>query len=229
MSLPGVKTVRERIEEVKPKDVRVCLMCGYLFCARVSELVSEVSPSDKAYTTARGPQGSEVKMDIFKLGEIREEAAIFTVSTAKRGGIERLVALPLNSEYEPWTGKVYEYFKACGEDPCFPFTRQKVWQHSKQAFDGLRYSIERYTITQPQGEHEVRSVVNRHFKPFRTHALRHIRASELIEYYGFDGVDLSIYGGWTLRSTIGVGSAMQRYAHLQWRKYFPKLLKKRRF
>lgn len=229
MSLPSIKTVRERIQKVKQQDVRVCLMCGYLFCARVSELVSKISPSDKSYTTARGPHGSDVKLDVFELGAIKEQAAIFTVSTAKRGGVERLVALPFNSNYEPWTKKVYEYFAECGENPCFPFTRQKVWQYSKQAFDGLRYPIERYTIIKPEGEKNVRKVVNRHFKPFRTHALRHVRASELIEYYGFDGVDLSIYGGWTLRSTIGVGSAMQRYAHLQWRKYFPKLLKKGRF
>lgn len=228
MSLPSVKTVRDRVQEVKPEDVRVCLMCGYLFCARVSELISKISPSDKAYTTARGPKGSDVRLDTFELGEIREKAAVFTVSTAKRGGVERLVALPLNPEYEPWTREVYEYYKECGGDFCFPFTRQKVWQYSKQAFEGLRYPIERYSVTHPEGKEKDRQVVNRHFRPFRTHALRHTRASELIEYYGFDGVDLSIYGGWTLRSTIGVGSTMQRYAHLQWRKYFPKLLKKRR-
>lgn len=228
MRLPSVKTVRERIEKVELEEVQICLMCGYLFCARISELISKVSPSDKNYTTARGPKGSDVILDVFELGDMQEEVAIFTISTAKRGGVERLVALPLNPEYEPWTKKVYEYFKKCKEKPCFPFTRQKAWQYSKKAFEGLSYPIERYSVTHPHNETKKRQVINRHPRAFRTHALRHMRASELIQYYGFDGVDLSIYGGWTLRSTIGVGSAMQRYAHLQWRKYFPKLLKKRR-
>ena len=148
--------------------------------------------------------------------------------TAKRGGIPRYVALPLNSEYEPWTEVVLQHYIECGDDFCFPFTRQKVWMYAKEAFEGLMYPIERYKIVKRKGDSRVVKVVDRHARPFRTHALRHVRATELIEYYGFDGFELSIYGGWTLRSIIGVAMAMERYAHLQWRKYFPKLLKKRR-
>ncbi|GAJ01734.1 unnamed protein product, partial [marine sediment metagenome] len=146
---------------------------------------------------------------------------------AKRGGIERFAALPLNKKYEPWTRQVYDYFLDRGSRPCFPFTRQKVWQYSKQVFEGLTYPIERYTIIEGQGKIKIRRVVERHSRPFRTHALRHIRTSELLEHYGFDGFDMSIYGGWTLRSMVGVGSSMERYAHLRWQRYFPKLLKTR--
>lgn len=227
LSLPSISTVRSRIEKIRQKQVKVCLMCGYLFCGRVSELISKVSPSDTGHTTPRGPHGTDVKLSSFELGPLREEAVVFSVKTAKRGGIPRLIALPLNKEYEPWTEQVYEYFQECGKDFCFPFTRQKVWQYTTQVFEGLRYPIEQYTIIEKHGELKNRKVVKRHTRKFRTHALRHIRASELIEDYGFDGIDLSVYGGWTLRSTIGVGSSMQRYAHLQWRKYFPKLLRKR--
>ena len=227
MSLPSVKLVRKRIENVRREDVRTCLMCGYLFCARVSELISRISPSDIAHTTPRGPKGSDVRLEHFELGPIKEKLAVFTVSTAKRGGIERLVALPFNPKYEPWTKEVCKYYIAQKNKACFPFTRQKVWQYSKQVFEGLTYPIERYTIIEVQGERRIHKTVDRHMRSFRTHALRHIRASELIEHYGFDGFDMSIYGGWTLRSTMGVGPSMERYAHLQWRKYFPKLLKKR--
>lgn len=226
MSLPSVRLVRKRIENVRREDVRVCLMCGYLFCGRVSELVSKISPSDVAYTTARGPKGSDVRLEKFELGPIKENVAVFTVSTAKRDGVERLVGLPLNPKYEPWTKEVCKYYLAQKNQPCFPFTRQKVWHYSKQVFEGLTYQIEKYTIV--EGETKIHRVIKRHPRPFRTHALRHIRAAELIEQYGFDGFDMSIYGGWTLRSTIGVGPAMERYAHLRWRKYLPKLLKVRK-
>ena len=118
-------------------------------------------------------------------------------------------------------------FKKSGGNRVFPFTRQEVWQSAKQAFQGLVYPIERYRIRAGPEDAGLVKIVDRHVRPFRTHALRYIRATELIEVYGFDGIDLSIYGGWTLHSTIRVGSAMQRYAHLQWRKYFAKLLKKR--
>jgi len=70
--------------------------------------------------------------------------------------------------------------------------------------------------------------IPRHNNEFATHALCHIRTAELIEYYGFDGYDISVYGGWTLRGMIGGSSAMSRYAHLRWQRYFPKLLKERR-
>jgi len=227
MSLPSVKLVRKRIENVKREDVRVCLMCGYLFCARVSELVSRISPSDVAYTNARGPKGSDVRLGKFELGPIKENVAVFTVSTAKRDGLERLIGLPLNPQYEPWTKEVCKYYLAQKNEACFPFTRQKVWSYAKQVFEGLTYQIEKYTIVEGQGETKISREKKRHPRQFRTHALRHIRAAELIEHYGFDGIDLSAYGGWTLRSMIGVGSAMERYAHLRWQKYFPKLLKTR--
>jgi len=61
--------------------------------------------------------------------------------------------------------------------------------------------------------------------PMRAHALRHIRATELIDFCGLDGFDLSIYGGWTLVNIGHISSATSRYVHLQWRKYFPKILK----
>ena len=227
MSLPNVNVVRARIEKVDREDVRTCLMCGYLFCARVSELVSKVSPSDVDHTTPRGPNGSDVRRESFELGPIKENVAVFTVSTAKRDGVERLVALPFSEKYEPWTSLVYEYFQAQGSKPCFPFTRQKVWLSSKHVFKGLTYPIDRYTSIESNNGKKIRKTVDRHMKPFRTHALRHIRASELVDRYGFDGIDLSIYGGWTLRSMVGVGSSMERYAHLRWQKYFPKLLKER--
>lgn len=197
-------------------------MSAYLFCARISELVSHKSPTTK--TDIRGPKGNDAHREIFKIASLEEEVAVFRIATTHgQKGKPRLIGLPMNVQYEPWTKEVIEYFEQKKDKPVFPFSRQKVWNYSKSIFKGLRYPIETYSVR----EDEISKTVDRHMKPFRIHALRHLRASELIEVYGFDGVDLSIYGGWTLKSMIGVGSAMERYVHLQWRRYFPKLLKRR--
>ena len=227
LTLPEVKTVRDRIEKAPKKEAKFCLMAAYLFCARASEIVGAINTYDMSHnqTLARGPSGNDVKLETFELGDIKTKAAIFTVRTAKRDGKIRKIALPLNEAYEPWTEQLYNYFLEHGEDKVFPFTRQKAWEYAQKTFSGLAYPIEKYNQYEP--ENPKPKNVKAHMKPFRTHALRHLRATELIETFGFTGFDLSVYGGWTLRSMVGVGSAMSRYAHLDWRRYFPKLLKKR--
>jgi len=217
MSLPSVEVVRERIEQVRKEDVRTCLMCAYLFAARVSELVAYATPGDT--TVARGPRGTDVRLFDFN----GEEAAVFTVYTAKREGLERYVALPLNPIYEPWTRVIYDYYQKRGSQACFPFTRQKLWKHSCSVFEGLTYMIDKYKTKKKSRVYNPK----RHPRNFRLHGLRHLRTAELIERYEFDGFDLSIYGGWTLRYRTGISSSIDRYAHLRWKKYFPKLLKKR--
>jgi len=205
------------------KEAKFCLMAEYLFCARISEIIGRKCPSD-SHTTARGITGRNVEQKVFKLGEKNYDVAVFTVRTAKRGGKERKIALPLEKEFEPFTEQLFSYVRQFGKDPVFPFTRQKAFEYSRELFEGLTYPIEEYT---PFENGKPLPKVKEHLKPFRTHALRHLRATELIEVYDFSGVELSLYGGWTLRSMIGVGSAMSRYTHLQWRKYFPKLLTER--
>ena len=226
MSLPTTKIVRERIEQTEPEEARYCFMASYLFCGRVSEIIGQTCPSDLKKTRAIGPKGSDVRTDVFEWRSQKEEVAIFTVSTAKRGGMERKIALPLNPKYEPFTKPLLNYFREHENSKVFPFTRQKAWEYSRIVFDGLQYPIENYFLSKYEnGVRVEKKPIKRHYRNFRTHALRHMRTAELIEIYGFNGFDLSIYGGWTLRSMVGVGSAMSRYAHLQWRKYLPKLFK----
>jgi hypothetical protein len=227
LTLPEVDTVRKRIETAAGNEAKFCLMAAYLFCARASEIVGATNRYDVAHnqTIARGPSGNDVKLETFEMGEIKTEAAIFAVRTAKRDGKVRKIALPLERIYEPWTEQLYNYYLEHDDNKVFPFTRQKAWQYAQEAFEGLSYPIEKYSQYNP--EETKPTPVKAHLKPFRTHALRHLRATELIETFGFTGFDLSVYGGWTLRSMVGVGSSMSRYAHLDWRRYFPKLLKKR--
>jgi len=221
MSLPSVDVVRERIESIRRKDVRNCFKATYLFAGRISEVVGKACRRDT--TTARGPMGTDATRRVYEVGFLKESAVVFTVKTAKRNGKERLIALPLNPEFEPWAETLCDYFEECGPQIVFPFTRQKMWEHSKRAFEGLSCPIETYTLWK---DGRLLRKVEDHSRRFRLHALRHLRATELVAHYGFNGFELATYCGWTYRTATGMGS-IDRYLSLDWQSYFPKLLKKR--
>jgi integrase len=223
LSLPSPNTIRERIKKVNREDIRTCLMTTYLCAARISEVVAIKYQSDKG-TTARGPKGIDTTKDVFITGSKHVPCAIFTLKTAKRGGKERKIALPLNPKYEPWTKQIYDYFQSKDKEPVFPFTRQEAWLHSKSAFEGLTYPIEFYFVK----DGEVKKKIDDHIRDFRLHALRHLRATELREQYQFDGFDLASYCGWHLATIVPqISRTMERYLSLGWSSYFPKLLKRR--
>ena len=226
MSLPNINVVRGRIEKVFEEDIRCCLMTAYLYAGRISEVVGKASPGDN--TVARGPVGSDARLDFYKNGNVEEECVIFSVKTAKREGLIRNIALPLN--FEPWAKKVYDYFKDFREKTVFPFTRQKVGSYVREnkVFAGLEYPIEKYVVVKKTLELKKEVIQReRHMRAYNLHALRHSRASELIEYYGFDGFNLATYGGWLYRTAARTSSVMDRYLSLGWQSYFPKLLKRR--
>lgn len=193
----------------------------YLMGARVSEMVSYASPSDIDSPghkgQPRGPRGNEYTL----AKERGEKVVVFKLKTGKRDGKPRNVALPLDPKYEPWTEEVLNYYIERGRRKVFPFTRQITGRWCHKTFKGLVYPIE------PQITHRngVRVRVKAHLRPFGTHALRHLRATELVEVYGFDVWEICQFCGWSLK-TLGP-QHMSRYLHLQWRRYFPKLLKER--
>jgi hypothetical protein len=143
LSLPEIGVVRERIESILDENIRLCLMAAYLYAGRISEVVAMSSPKDNS--TARGPTNRDVKMGFYENGLIKEPYILFNVKTAKRRGIRRPIALPVN--YEPWTMKLYEYFRK-QEGAVFPFTRQKVGNYvrEKEVFEDLKYPVEKYSI-----------------------------------------------------------------------------------
>ncbi|MEN3026044.1 MAG: hypothetical protein ABC585_05755 [Candidatus Methanosuratincola petrocarbonis] len=205
-----VADVRRRISRVPDEGVRMALTCCYLLAARASEVVASASGSDT--TTPYGPRGTDAWQDVYDHYGRKVEVAVFRLRTAKRGGLERYVGLPLDPVYEPLTRPVFEYFKSCGGGPCFPFTRQTLFLHASKAFRGLTYPIEKY-----RG-------VDRHEKGAGVHFLRHLRASELRWEYGIKGENLADYGGWSYRQ-FGMTATMARYQMMTWHGYFPLLLK----
>jgi len=213
--LPTADQIRERISESKPEENRYCLMTLYLLAARISEVVGKASPSDQ--TTPRIQTTNDVRTDVFMMmNGIEETAIIFTVRTAKRGGFVRSIALPKN--YEDWASQLYEYYQK-KNGVVFPFTRQKASMMAKGVFEGYIYPIEKYGMGN-------KDFVPRHFRDFSLHALRHVRATELVEFYGFNTNELMNYCGWT-QSAAGFSNVVDRYVSLNWQSYFPKLLKQR--
>jgi hypothetical protein len=226
MSLNDVEEVRNRIARVEREDYRYCLMTTYLFDARISEVVANACPKDT--TVARGPKGSDAKLDNFVQSGTEIPCVVFTVKTAKRQGKLRYISLPLAEECEPWSKPLYGYFISAGAKPVFNFTRQTIWKYVKdmEVFKGLKCPIDRYIITDKVTLEK--KPIPAHDRKFMLHALRHLRASELVGFYGFDGFNLATYGGWTYHTMAQTSVIMDRYLSLSWQSYFPKLLKKRR-
>jgi len=214
-NFPSVEEIRKRIDSVKKLSHKNALRYEYLICGRVSEVCGPFGP--------RGTDASIVDIN-------GEEAILFPVKTAKRGGKLRPVALPL--KYEPWARALAGWFEYRGGEKAFPFCMRTLQRVSSILFKGLSYPIEKYN---PDKGVEIEA----HWNPVCTHALRHIRAlQDLLCFYGFDGLDLAIYGGWTSQSVEqSLPSIATRYLHLIGNdvnimlmkslanKYFPKLLK----
>jgi len=241
---PRYLEIRRRISGVEKESHRLGLMYDLLIAGRVSEIVGRVCPSDRG-TTPRGPMGDDFEVAEARINDEKFEALVLHVKTGKRGGVPRRAALPLEPTYEPWSKELLRYFEGFdANDHIFPYTRQDIFPTAKKIFDGLVYPIENYKLTKinhteyevlleefpPQYRHLIKVPDNlkeniwieRHLRKFRLHALRHARLMDLTEYYGFIKEDRERYAGHTM-------STSDRYSHLEWRSYFPKLLIKRRF
>jgi len=219
MSMPEIKDIRKRISKTKSEEIRNALTLMYLTCGRAKEIISRTTVGDQSgRNIASGPKGTDTRITNF--GDF--EIALFNIYTQKRDGLKRIIALP--TEYEPMAKPLHEYMIGFGDKPVFNFTRQQFWSKGKPQFDGYTYSIYKYTIWE---DGKLVKTVDKHDKNFTLHALRHLRAGELVEYYGFTGFDLATYGGWTMRSSVGISSQFDRYVSLDWRSYVGKLFKKR--
>ncbi len=218
--LPEVMDVRRRIEGVREEPIRYCLMAMFLFGCRVSELVGCASGSDT--TTPYGPRGTDVFEDTYRFPPaspvIVEPCAVFKIRTAKKKGMLRYVGLPLNPVYEPWTRPLLEYYRKRGDGHVFPFTRQTVRNYSSKVFEGFTYVIDDYYLFQEGGA----AKVEEHQRDAANHFLRHLRASQLMSYYGFTKDQAAPFGGWKIQ---GLTESMRRYIYLNWQAYFPNLLR----
>ena len=199
----------------------MCLNACDLWAARISEVCGQARPSEIAY----GPLAKEVEVVEYEGYEV----AIWNVHTAKREGTIRKIAVPL--KLQPEAKDLLNYFqKFSSTEQAFPYTRAKPLDYVSRVqpiFKGLTYPIDTYVVG-PKGN---LTKVPSHKRDFKLHALRHLRASELVEKYGFDGFNLAAYGGWTIRTASSffgqsIPSVISRYLYLNWQGYINKLLRK---
>jgi len=207
MWVEDAEEVRRRIQEIR-EPYQTGLKFQYLTGARVSEVCGKWALTTMDYS-----------VEEFE----GEEAILFVLKTAKRKGKRRAVALPLRRIYEPWSREVLEYLEALPPGPAFPWSTWTQWNYARRAFAGLEYQVDSYKHPR------IKQLVQEHERELRTHGLRHIRARELIITYGFTSVQLATYMGWSLKDALGGSRMMDRYVSLQWRDYFPKLLRENPF
>jgi hypothetical protein len=127
-------------------------------------------------------------------------AGLFYITNAKQKmepGVkltQRIVALPLSGQYDPWVKEIFDYFKEKGEKYVFDFNRQHVHfylTHKEKIFNECTYKIKKYK-TQGEGKAEV---ISEHERDLVLDGLRYLRQDELMEKYKFDWVDFEAFTG----------------------------------
>jgi hypothetical protein len=199
---------RFRIENIHNDFEKfVCAFC-YLGALRANEACALGSGENG--TVPLGPVKEDVSYDSFEGIEVLK--ILIRVLKRKRDKTIplRVVALPLEDLYEPWSKLIAKRVESLGvNDPIIPIYRQKL--NLILSKNGL-YE-EAFALEENQGLNVI------------DNPLRHLRIHDLFAYYKMDGKEVSTYTGHSLSSVEKVSSALDRYAHLKWTQYFPKLLK----
>lgn len=146
-------------------------------------------------------------IDRWRAGEIKIDPLLVKALLGKV--TLKVVALPTNRQYEPWTLDALKWIQKNKGKLSFDLTRFRLWQLLRENLSSILPKTSKTTPKNP---------------------LRHFRISHLIEYYQFDAYQVTSYVGWKIGSTfaqMGIAASpnIDAYAHLQWRLYFPKLLK----
>ena len=196
----SIQQVTDRIEHIRNIKVQNVAKFQLLTACRISEAVGKYA------VTKDSLQHTEYKGNTL---------ALFTLKTAKREGIERIIALPVSVK---WVSELMELFENSKRE-VFKYSSRSIQRYFREAFGDLTYPIERYSLMKKTEGENKGEPVPRHMKPVSTHALRHLRLSELSNFYGFDEIDLAVFAGWKLK---GMAS---RYVTGQWGRYVDKFLK----
>jgi hypothetical protein len=209
--VPDLQGFRSVVEKICHRRDATLIKAAYLCAARVSELVTKVTPYDLQHGQTR-PYGSHLSWKLTELDASLEEKKVenkvllLKSAVAKRSSKNptwKIIALPCHPQYEPWTLDLLQRIKDTG-NLSFPLTRYRVHQILQKRLGALL-------------NNNSRRILN---------PLRHYRLTHLVQDYGFDAYDLTVYAGWTFKTTFkGSAGQLDTYLHLDWRKYYQKLLK----
>lgn len=205
--VPRLKHFKRFVNGIDDKRDRLLIQILYLLAARASEVCTKTIKYDLEHKKTR-PFGQHLSYEIDE--HEGEKALVVTSGVLKRKSkrkknVERLVTkaigLPVNPKFEPWTIPILKHLEKT-DRLSFDLTRHSVWRIVKSRLVPLDDSV-------------------------TTHSLRHYRLTHLRQEYGFDAMELTIYAGWTFKTGVQSSGQLDTYLHLDWRGYFPKLLKAR--
>jgi hypothetical protein len=160
------------------------------FLQDVLSLLAKIKMKETDFEQAEQRLKKKIPVAIFKIKLTKKDVESF-----------KLVALPMSTEYEPWTEQLYKYYKKRGNEFVFPFNRQDVWEHiyrKNRVFAGLSYTVVKYTRTTPD-RFSVKLPTHTH--RFGMQALRVVRTNELVQKYHFDPLELAMFVGLAFRLT----------------------------
>ena len=201
--VPSLPELRKYVSIIPHRRDKLLIEVLYLSAARANEIAAKGSPSD---TTTKAC-GEEItwRQDLYQAalrGATAVKALVLRLRTLKHKDPQyRSIALPIDPQFEPWTVDIGRHLVKHGELR-FNITRRRIHQIVSKRLEGLDPTA-------------------------HPHTLRHWRLTHLVEYFGFDPYDLTIYAGWTFGTGLkGASGPVDTYLHLDWRRYFPKLLKR---
>ena len=228
--IPEFHVFRAFVDRIRRRLHKLIIMSLYLSAARVCEVCRRVCPSDLTkpygifsnwtFADYLGEKVLLLRFCISKRLRKKEKKEVlnrflaefkngrFNVKLAKelKNVLSwKIIALPVNPQYEPWTIPLIKYIKE-NRSLSFNLTRQHIWRIVKENLKELDRDV-------------------------HTHSLRHYRITHLHQIYDFDAWDLSAYAGWTVKTSLGrmgmpiPSEQLDVYLHLSWKRYFPKLLK----
>lgn len=209
IQVPEPKEIREIIQSVSRTKIRTALMFQYITASRISEVCGKWAITGRSFETTTWGEEPEKPVLVFKL------------FSKTMNEIPRSVALPLEAKFEPWAKDVLMYClnrqTQNKNGKIFKVAPRTIQRHCEKLFKGLSYFVEGYS--------HLKEKVPGHYRNVITHGLRHIRATELLNKYGFDGIDITIFCGWSITRSLMMPRMAKRYVYGQWARYFPKLLK----
>jgi hypothetical protein len=130
--------------------------------------LDEVNPPDPRWETQLQmlldiQQGKVTLEDVIRKAKQKTPIAVFKIPVAKtrpkpkcKADIPyRLVALPLDPKFEPWTQQIYDYYQKHKGKNVFPFSRVYVEDYldrKETIFKGLHYQIKKYVYLAAKDE-----------------------------------------------------------------------------
>ena len=195
--VPNVREFRRKVNKIKDKRDSNVIKSYYLTASRASELVTSMSQSDLKFTK---PYGVHLRWSLDEYEE--EKALVLNMAVLKRKKKEvmfKTIGLPCNPKYEPWTLDLLKRIKE-KNTIAFDLNRQRIRQIIMKYFPYPEMESKKYNW------------------------LRHIRLTHLMEFYGLKGDHIIMYAGWSFKGYYKAGQ-LDDYLHLDWRPYFPKLLR----